>query len=390
MKKNTVNVGIIGVGNIGSAHLNAIYSGQVEGMSVSAVCDISQTRIYEIGQKYRGIKCFSDYNELLLSNIDAVIVAVPHPLHSEIAISALLRGKHVLVEKPIDISVKKAAELISVAKYTKLKFAIMFNQRTAAIYSKAREIVKSGELGEIKRSNWIITNWYRTEYYYKTGGWRATWAGEGGGVLVNQAPHQLDMWQWILGMPQTVSAHLGISKHHDIEVEDEATIYTTYENGAIGTFITSTGEFPGTNRLEIIGTKGKLVIEDGMLKRWFLREDEREVSKNATSAFVSIDYDYSVLKDNGESGHKGILANFAESILKGTPLIAEGYEGLNELSISAAAYLSNEKGGIPVHLPVTADEFEAFLDKKRKNSKIKPSVEEGESTEYNPRWKVRF
>ena len=197
---------------------------------------------------------YETVEELLAARAaDAVIVAVPHPMHSEIAMAVLRAGCHVLVEKPVDVAVSRAEQLCAVARESGRVFAVMLNQRNNPLFRRAREIVHGGQLGQLTRTVWIITNWYRTQHYYDSGSWRATWAGEGGGVLLNQAPHNLDLWQWICGMPQSVTAYCDVARYHRIEVEDDATIMTRYANGATGLFITSTGAAPGTNRLEIAG-----------------------------------------------------------------------------------------------------------------------------------------
>ena len=239
---DTVRIGIIGLGNIGFAHATGIFQGNIPGMTLVGICDISPKMEAIAAESFPGVPFCKDYEELLQrQDVDAVIVSVPHPLHSEIAIRAFACNKHVLVEKPMDIRLPSAKALSEAAKASGKVFGIMFNQRTGNLFAKAREIVHSGALGQLKRSVWIITNWYRTQHYYDSGTWRATWAGEGGGVLVNQAPHQLDLWQWICGMPESVTAFCDVAKYHNIEVEDDATIFVRFPGGATGTFITSTG-----------------------------------------------------------------------------------------------------------------------------------------------------
>ena len=273
-----VRVGVIGIGNMGSAHANCVYSGKIQGMALKAVCDIAPERLAYCQKNFPGVATYEDWQEVLRNpELDAVIIAVPHPLHAKIAIAALQAGKHVQLEKPMDIAVSRGLALNAAAKASQKVFSITFNQRTNDLFAKAREIVRSGQLGELKRSVWIITNWYRTQHYYNSGSWRATWSGEGGGVLLNQAPHNLDLWQWICGMPCEITAFCDIAKYHKIEVEDDVTIFARYPNGATGAFITSTGEYPGTNRLEISGTLGKLVLENGLLKWWKLEQSERQV-----------------------------------------------------------------------------------------------------------------
>ena len=191
-----ISVGLIGIGNMGSAHASAVGGGRVEGLRLAAVCDIDRERLELCMQKNPGVKGYSDWQELIRDEtLDAVIIAVPHPMHAAMAMAALKAGKHVLVEKPVDVSVTRAKELNEVARTSDRVFAIMFNQRTNPLFAKAREIVQSGQLGQLQRSVWIITNWYRTQNYYNSGTWRATWAGEGGGVLLKQAPHNLYLGQ---------------------------------------------------------------------------------------------------------------------------------------------------------------------------------------------------
>ncbi len=391
MKK--IRVGVIGIGNIGSAHAKAIYDGKVEGMTLSAVCDLSDERI-ESGRKlYSGCAYYTDYKELVKSGaVDAVIVSVPHIFHGTISEFALESGLHVLVEKPVDISVSAARSLNDVAKRCGKVFGIMFNQRTNVLFSKARELVQSGALGGLKRSVWIVTNWYRTQKYYDSGDWRATWAGEGGGVLLNQAPHNLDLWQWICGFPTSVTAFCAEGKYHNIEVEDDATIFAEFENGATGTFITSTGEYPGTNRLEITGELGKLVLENGKLKFWKLPKSERELCFSEEGMNANVTCEYTEIEDTSDfSGHIAILKNFAEAILQNKPLLAPGVEGICELMISNAAYLSSWCGGKKISLPFDEREFDSLLAEKMKMSsyheKEKVSDRAGE---YSSRWSVKW
>ena len=386
-------VAVIGIGNMGSAHAACIANGEIAGMQLTAVCDVIEQRAINFADKYKGIKVYDDYNTLLSDGVaDGVIIAVPHPLHAEIAIKAFNKGLHVMLEKPADISVSKVIKLNDAAKSSGCVFGIMFNQRTNPLFKKAREIVKSGKLGQLKRTVWIVTNWYRTQSYYDSGSWRATWAGEGGGVLLNQAPHNLDLWQWICGMPDSVMAFCDIAKYHNIEVEDDVTIFTRYKNGAVGTFITSTGEYPGTNRLEIIGDMGKLVLENGILKWWQLERSEREVCKTEKKSSAHIAYDYTETKqEERETAHKGILQNFANAVLFGEELIAPGEEGLFELTISNAAYLSNWEGNIEISLPFECDRFDKKLSELALSSQKNHPINKREfSNSYKDRWKVNW
>lgn len=389
-----VRVGIVGIGNIGTAHANCIYNNEVNGMSLGAVCDISPDRQQYCKEKFAEVPVFTDYKQMFSSGlIDAVIVSTPHKLHCDIAIEALQSGLHALVEKPIDITVSKAKEINNVAKNNGKKFAIMFNQRTNDIFAKARDIVKSGGLGELKRTVWIITNWYRTQHYYDSAGWRATWIGEGGGVLLNQAPHNLDLWQWICGMPCEVTANCEVGKYHNIEVEDDVMLTTRYENGATGVFITSTGEYPGTNRLEISGTLGKIVIENGVLKWWKLPESERDICFNSKelSPYIKCEYEEYTAQNSNSNAHKQIIQNFTNAILCGEELLSPGTDGIYELTLSNASYLSSWKGGIPIKLPFDNNEFDVMLEEKIKHSKAnKETATKNASGKYSNRWQVNW
>jgi predicted dehydrogenase len=370
--------GIVGIGNMGSGHLNDLYHKKVPNAVLTAVCDLKDDRL-AWAKSVCGdeVAYYKDYKEMLASGkIDAVIIATPHYLHPVIGIDAFRAGLNVLSEKPVGVYTKKIEELMQVARESGKTFGLMFNQRTNPAYQKMREIVQSGQLGALKRCVWIITSWYRTQAYYNSGGWRATWAGEGGGVLINQCPHQLDLWQWIFGMPNKIQAFCSFGKYHDIEVEDEVTAYAEYPNGATGVFITTTGECPGTNRLEISGSKGKLVFENGKLKYTALSMDDREYCYASQNAFKQIECktEETVFENDGEQ-HLGILKNFTNHILNGEPLLAPGYDGIKELSISNAMLLSTWKNA-PVSLPNDGSEFWDYLQEKIKTSRAKENIAE--------------
>jgi predicted dehydrogenase len=388
-----VNAAVIGIGNMGSAHAACIAENKINGMTLAAVCDISEEKLALFSEKYPKVKCYRHYEELFDDKIcDSVIIAVPHPLHAEIAVKALEMGLHVMLEKPADISVSKVKKLNQAAQGSGKVFSVMFNQRTNPLFTKARDIVKSGQLGELKRTVWIITNWFRTQSYYDSGSWRATWAGEGGGVLLNQAPHNLDLWQWICGMPESVTAFCDIAKYHNIEVEDDVTIFTRYANGATGVFMTSTGEYPGTNRLEISGDLGKIVLENGFLKWYRLKQSASEVIAESPQSFAQIDYDYEeISQDEPEASHRGILQNFANAILEGEELIAPGTDGIYELTLSNAAYLSQWQGNSAVALPFDNALFDRLLAQKKMSSHYHGAELAGkENMSYLPRWQVRW
>ncbi len=375
-----VRLGMIGIGNMGTTHAKNIFAGVIPDATLAAVCDINPDRLeWAKGAFGDSVVRFSDYKEMLASGlVDAVIVATPHYSHPEIGMDVLEAGIHLLSEKPIGVYTKKVMELYEVAKkHPELVFGIDYNQRTDSKYQKIREMVKSGELGEIQRIIFIVTDWFRTQAYYNSGGWRATWAGEGGGVLINQDPHQLDLWQWICGVPNKIMAFTHEGKHHDIEVEDDVTAYFEYDSGATGVFITTTGEFPGTNRLEICGTKGQIVFsEEGDIYYTKNVGDSKDFIKSAKTGFDEMEKEKIVIEvEQKAEWHVGIIKDFVDSVLHGTPLLAPGLEGINGLSISNAMMLSSWKHDW-VYLPNDGEEFYEYLQEKIKGSKAKGEVKQ--------------
>ncbi len=376
-----VRIGIIGFGNMGQAH--AGYFKELKGAVLGAVCDSDPAKA-KIGKDQYNVPTFSDYRELLASGTcDAVIVAVPHYDHVPVALAAFEKGLHVMIEKPAAVSVKAARELNDAytKKYTKLKFGIMFNQRSNPLYRKMRELIADGELGEITRVTWIVTNWFRTWSYYASGGWRATWKGEGGGVLINQCPHNLDLIQWVTNglMPERVTAVGFVGKTHPIEVEDEMSAILEYPNGAIGHFITSTGEAPGTNRLEICGDRGKLIAEHGKLKFTRTRKSVSHENKNSPNGFTHLEtWDIDVPIGQWPSmEHKVVTERFIEVVANNRPnkdLYAEGTEGVRGLEIGNAIMMAGLTRQA-VDLPLDGDAYDRFIDEMAKKYAGRKSLE---------------
>ncbi len=369
---NKVKLGIIGYGSMGSTHAQYILDGEVPGCELSCVFDNDPGKLKKAREELPvHVAIFSDYNELLSScSCDAVLIATPHYFHSELAVKAFENQKHVLCEKPAGVYTLQVEQMNAAAKKSGKFFSMMFNQRTNPIYLKAKQMIDDGELGAIKRSVWIITDWYRPQSYFNAGTWRATWKGEGGGVLLNQDPHQLDLWQWICGMPLRINAFCYFGKYHDIEVEDDVTAFAEYENGATGVFITTTGEAPGTNRFEISGDMGKLVIEDNKLLFYKLEMSERKFNSEFKGGFGQPDNTVEEIDTSGENPqHKGITRNFINAILHREKLIAPGLEGINSLMLSNAMLLSSWTGKM-VDLPIDSKLYKKFLDDKIANSNI--------------------
>lgn len=379
-----VRFGIIGTGFMGGNHAAWLHAGNISGACLTAVCDIAPARLDWARQTFGDeVAIYQDYHELLSSGkVDAVLIATPHYLHPVIAIDALEAGLHTLVEKPAGVYTQKVREMNAVAAaHPNLVFGMMFNQRTNPLYRKIKEMVSSGEIGELRHVNWVITSWYRPQKYYEQSAWRATWGGEGGGVLANQAPHQIDLLQWICGMPSSVSANLKYGSHRKITVEDDVLATLEYPNGATGVFVTCTHDILGTDRFEIFGNKGKIVIENSRKATIrILRRPEEEL--NATLTFDDVRalvrgtgsgeklYDETVLDIPDQWGvqHQQVLSNFTDAVLNGVPLIAPGQEGIKGLTLANAMYLSSWTGQ-PAAIPFDESQFYRLLQKKIEQEK---------------------
>ncbi len=368
-----VRLGIIGIGGMGTNHANSLIKGEVPDIRLTAVADISEDRRRFAGEHFpTDIQVFATGEELIGSGAcDAVLIATPHYFHPDFVIYALEHGLHALSEKPAGVYTKQVRRMNEVAAKSDKIFAIMLNQRTNCVYRKLKEMIESGEPGELKRVNWIITDWYRTQSYYDAAGWKATWDGEGGGVLLNQCPHQLDLLQWLCGMPVKVRAFCHEAKWHDIEVEDDVTAYLEYANGATGVFVTTTGDAPGTNRLELTFEMGKIVCEGDKLIYYRLAENERTFCRTCPNGFQKPDMTVEEIKTDGRNEqHVGVLKAFADRILRGGKLIAEGTEGINGLTLSNAMFLSSWLDKT-VEIPFDEDLFLEELNKRRARSKKK-------------------
>jgi predicted dehydrogenase len=382
-----VKIAVIGVGVMGSSHARDIR--ELENTELVAICDIDRARADHYADQFE-VPAFYDHRQMLKKiEPDAVLIATPHNEHPPISKEAFKRGVHVLTEKPIAVHAKAAKEMIAAyeqaqKKHPDLVFAAMFQQRTYGFWKKIKSLIDENELGRLMRTTWIITDWFRTQSYYDNGGWRATWKGEGGGVLLNQCPHNLDLYQWFVGMPKQVAGFASIGKYHFIEVEDEVSAYLKYENGMIGHFLTSTAESPGTNRLEIVGEKGKLIFENGELTFYRNRYSTFEQIEKSQSGFKkvenwAIDIPY---QHHGESGHRLITENFGDAILHGETLIAPAVEGIHSLTLGNAIMLSSFLGH-PIEMPFDDKAYAAKLQDLIKNSRFQKNVREREVTDFN-------
>ncbi len=360
-----VRFGVVGIGNMGTTHAKNVYVGKVPKMELAAVCDISEARRNFAKETFKDVPVFEDAEEMFKSGLlDAVIIAVPHYDHPGLVIKAFEAGLNVITEKPAGVYTKQVLEMNEAAKKSGKLFGIMYNQRTNPVYQKLRQMIKDGELGKIKRVNWIVTDWYRPQAYHDSCTWRSTWKT---GTLINQNPHQLDLWQWLFGMPKRIMAHMSFGKYYDIEVEDDVTAYMEYEDGMTGVYITSTGEAPGTDRLEISADMGRIVVENNKIT--FNRNvvSEREYNKSNKKPFGRPEcWECKIPVDEGGGlCHIGILRDFTRALITGNDkLLAPGYEGINGLTISNAMHYSAWTDGWVDLTNFPHDDFKRILDEK--------------------------
>lgn len=375
-------IGIIGMGNMGRFHANDLLDGKVPRGELAAVGSTSPHKLEEYKEK--GVQIFGSGEEMIASGaIDALLIATPHYQHTSLGVAALEAGLHIMVEKPISAHKADAERLIAAAAARPDQvFGAMFQLRVEPRYQKIRELVQGGELGDLVRVLWIMTDWFRSEAYFQSGGWRATWKGEGGGVLLNQCLHQLDAMQWITGMPSQVRSHVGIGKWHDIEVEDDVTCYMEFANGASGAFITSSGETPGSNRFEIAGTKGRLILENDTLTLTRNEVPSDEWCKTSKIGFQKPETTVEEIPIPGaDAAHATLMTNFVNAILDGEALIAPGVEGLGSVELANVMVYSgllNES----VDLPMDGAAWEAKLNELIANSTHEKKVVEVSSEDF--------
>ena len=358
MEKENVRIGLVGLGNMGRAHRANLRAGKVNGMELTVICD----RHEALPEREDGETQCTEFADMIGSGlVDAVLIATPHYFHTTMGIEALTAGLHVMVEKPLSVHKADCERLVAAHKGGDQVFGAMFQLRTDPVYKQIKSLIEGGELGEIRRVLWDCTDWFRTETYFASGGWRATWKGEGGGVLLNQCPHNLDLFQWLFGMPQQVSGFCQFGRYHDIEVEDDVTAHFRYDNGMHATFITSTGEAPGRNLLQISGERGLLTLEGRTLKFQRNRTPMSEFSATSFAGFAKPEcWTVDLPVESGGATHNEVLQNFTNAILHGEKLIAPASEGIRSIELANAILLSTWKNG-PVSLPLDSAEYEREL-----------------------------
>ena len=367
----TVRLGIVGLGNIAAQHLAYIREGEVPGCEVTALCSRQASPL----SSESGLPHFNDYRQLIDSGLcNAVLVATPTFTHFEVGKAVLDAGLHLMMEKPIGLSVQEGEQLL--ARQTQEQvFALMLNQRADPLFTLIRDILQEGRIGPITRTQWTMTNWFRPEVYFQVSDWRATWRGEGGGLLVNQCIHNLDIFQWLCGMPEQVSAWCEFGKYHDIEVEDEATAYLRYAGGATGMFVGSTGEAPGVNRLDIIGDRGSLHFDGERLKQVLNSPATSDYNRDTRDMFGMPDTEVSdITPERSVNQHAHIMRNFVAAIQSGEELVAPAAQGLDSLALANSMLLSTWLGA-PVNLPLDAAAYQTQLEQRLANSQLREKAD---------------
>ena len=370
-----INLGMIGFGNIGYMYCEHIARGDMKFVNLAAICETRETNRDLAKSMYPNVPVFETAEEMMDSGvIDSVMVATPHFGHVPLTKTALSKGLHVLCDKPAGVYTKEVLEMNAAAKGSDKVFAMMLPLRTAAVFKTVKRLIDDGQLGHIKKIIWIVTDWYRSEAYHMSSSWRSSWRGEGGSLIMNQCPHNLDMWQWLFGMPDRLVSYCGWGKYYDIECDDDATVFFEYDNGTTGIFTSSTGETPGTNRLEISCDNGKVIVENGKIEFFRNEISEREFCEKNRKPFTKpISWRCEVPpKGSKRGGDALIMDNFAEAILREKPLIARGEEGINELTIANAVYLSDWLGNIKIDLGNFDHElYHKMLSEKMENSVVR-------------------
>lgn len=355
-----VRLGVVGLGSMGMAHARTIADGLVERGVLAAVCSSDAAKRAQFPQARE----FDSFEEMIGPGaIDAVVIATPHLAHPDQGIAALRAGLHVMMEKPIAASKSEGERLLAAHQDPTQTFAVMFNMRTRPFLRKVREMLLAGEVGAIRRFSWTATAFFRPEIYYASSSWRGTWAGEGGGVLLNQAPHHLDLIHWFFGKPTEVRAFCAHGKYHKIEVEDEVTAYLQFADGLSGTFVTSTGEAPGTTRIEIAGDLGRVVVENDVIT--FTRNSEASTafSKIAAGPMDAPETKTEVVPAAAKGGNYAeMFKNFCDAILDRVPLIAPAADAIHSLELANAMLLSSLEERT-ISLPMNAKEYDLAMEK---------------------------
>ena len=381
MTNKILNAALIGVGNMGKKYVDMIVSGKVSNMRLTAIV-IRRDELMEWGKSLvntdgQPVKIFRSADEMFeeeADNIknggssntlyDAVIIATPHKTHASLALKAFELGKDVLCDKPAASDIGEALDMTAASKKYNSIYGMVFHQRLYPKYIKLKQLIDDGELGSLKRVCLINSRYLRTSYYHKSGSWRSSFAGEGGGALINQGQHILDMFQYLFGMPQRMFALIPFGKYNHFAVDDEDTIIMDYDNGMTASFILTTGEAVYEERMEIIGTKAKILLEDNVLTITRHQDVEEYIKTESVNSRENMKFTQEVIEfEKQPEPYIELLEKFAVACIEHNDkyLVASGEEGVNSLMLCAGAYYSACKN-MPVELPLDRCEYSKLMN----------------------------
>lgn len=362
---------VIGYGGMGKQYVKMLYGKEAEGMVLTGVCCRNHPGQEEIRALYPEAAVYSDVDEVFcnVDDFDAAIIVTPHTTHVEIGKKAFAKGKHVLSDKPAGVSAGEVRSLLA-AQPEGVAYGLMFNVRMEEAVGKAKELIDAGELGRLTRAIWVCNHWFRSPAYHRSASWRSSWEGERGGLLINQCQHYLDLWQWLLGMPDVVDADIDFGKYNDFLVDDSVDLRFLYRDGSAhpglrGSFQSASGEHPGVNRLEIWGTKGRLTLEDEKALTFDRCEVDIDTFNRENTDIYAQPGHHARLWARSAPGkqYRKVFQNFSDHIRKGVPLLAGGQDGLNTIILANAAYLSAWTGE-KIALPMDEGRYEKLLAEK--------------------------
>ncbi|HEX6044652.1 MAG TPA: DegT/DnrJ/EryC1/StrS family aminotransferase [Pyrinomonadaceae bacterium] len=355
-----IRFGVIGLGTMGQEHARVIRANPL--LALAAGTDAQPSTGRKVAADL-GAKWFDSAEDMVRSGeVDAVVIATPHWQHADIAVSALRAGLHVLCEKPLSVTVAQSDEVLQAAEQSRGMFVVVHQKRFEPAYLYVKQLLDSGELGQLYRASMIESAW-RSEAYYQSSPWRGTWRGEGGGVLLNQAPHILDRYAWLCGMPETVTARCDTTLH-DIEVEDTASAILHHANGAHGYIHISTIEAPAISRMVLCCDRGRITVENGKVQVTKLRDSIRERTANDTQLMGALQSETRSINLPTDGDVLGVFYDDFVAAVHGTgSLTCPGYEGRNAVELANAMLLSSARG-TSVTLPLDRQQYSEFIEKK--------------------------
>lgn len=364
MAEKTVRIALIGFGSMGKNYARMLYAGLVPELKLSGVCCRNGAGQALLREEFPGVRIYENVEQMQRheEEFDAVLIVTPHATHVELGFAMAKLGKHFLMDKPAGVYASRVQELVEFCRERGVSFGMMFNNRMLPAFRIAQDYIRSGKLGRLHRAVWVCNSWYRSPVYHRSAPWRSSWQGEGGGLLINQNQHYLDIWQWLFGMPEKLYAAMEFGRYNDFAVDDAVDIQFVHSGGFHGTMVSATGEAPGVNRLEIWGEKGCLTVQDGARVFW----DENALSTVEFGKVNEVPFGtpphtrVEIPVEKAENPYLLAFGNFAGHLLRGEPLFADGMDGLRTVQLTNAAYLSGwqEKR---VSVPVDAEAFQKEL-----------------------------